>query len=395
MHSARGWPRAARPSSWLPPWRDPPERASQHRAAARRAPDELPRPHQSGRGSATRWRRSCAPRARRSPRSTRTSAWWSAYAPTTPTSASSAAAIAGVEGVAADRVIGRAPGERHGPVEQENLRAAKAGPRSPTAPGRRAEQAAKASKAGDPLDGNLWGMRMIRADQAHTRTLGNRQGQGRDHGHRRPGRPPRHHANFDYRASRNFATTSPTTRRATSWTAVRGRRTAASTRSAPTTAATARTSPARSRRPRTASGSAASPRRPASSRCAAGQDSGYFFAGPTVNALTYSGDAGLDVVNMSFYVDPWLYNCQGGARRTPRSRPATRTSSSRPCTRALELRAPKGVTLVAAAGNEHHDLANPGDGRHQPGLPGGHDAPAHDRQRNVPTCRPRDRTSSA
>ncbi len=50
----------------------------------------------------------------------------------------------------------------------------------------------------------------------------------------------------------------------------------------------------------------------------AGQDSGYFFAGPTVNALTYSGDAGLDVVNMSFYVDPWLYNCQ---RRRPGGHP--------------------------------------------------------------------------
>jgi len=45
----------------------------------------------------------------------------------------------------------------------------------------------------------------------------------------------------------------------------------------------------------------------------AGQDSGFFFAGPTLDALTYSGDAGLDVVNMSFYVDPWLYNCVGGA----------------------------------------------------------------------------------
>jgi subtilisin family serine protease len=41
----------------------------------------------------------------------------------------------------------------------------------------------------------------------------------------------------------------------------------------------------------------------------AGQDSGYFFLGPTVNALTYAGDNGIDVVNMSFYIDPWLYNC--------------------------------------------------------------------------------------
>jgi subtilisin family serine protease len=44
----------------------------------------------------------------------------------------------------------------------------------------------------------------------------------------------------------------------------------------------------------------------------AGQDSGYFFLGPTVDALTYAGDAGIDVVNMSFYVDPWLFNCPSG-----------------------------------------------------------------------------------
>ena len=61
-----------------------------------------------------------------------------------------------------------------------------------------------------------------------------------------------------------------------------------------------------------------------------GQDSGYFFLGPVVNALTYAGNNGLDVVNMSFYVDPWLYNCQGGAPRTGRTRrpSPSRTSSS-------------------------------------------------------------------
>ena len=41
----------------------------------------------------------------------------------------------------------------------------------------------------------------------------------------------------------------------------------------------------------------------------AGQDSGFFFLFETVAALTYAGDAGLDVVNMSFFTDPWLYNC--------------------------------------------------------------------------------------
>ena len=41
----------------------------------------------------------------------------------------------------------------------------------------------------------------------------------------------------------------------------------------------------------------------------AGQDSGFFFLYETVAALTYAGDLRLDVVNMSFFTDPWLYNC--------------------------------------------------------------------------------------
>ena len=55
----------------------------------------------------------------------------------------------------------------------------------------------------------------------------------------------------------------------------------------------------------------------------AGQDSGYFFFYETVAALLYAGDVGLDVVNMSFYTDPWLYNCDSAddyvAVRTPTS----------------------------------------------------------------------------
>ena len=46
----------------------------------------------------------------------------------------------------------------------------------------------------------------------------------------------------------------------------------------------------------------------------AGQDSGYFFVWETVKALVYAGDAGLDVANMSFYTDPWLYNCASRRR---------------------------------------------------------------------------------
>jgi hypothetical protein len=41
----------------------------------------------------------------------------------------------------------------------------------------------------------------------------------------------------------------------------------------------------------------------------AGQDSGFFFLWETVSALKYAGDIGADVANMSFYTDPWQFNC--------------------------------------------------------------------------------------
>ncbi|MEO5652511.1 MAG: S8 family serine peptidase, partial [Marmoricola sp.] len=91
----------------------------------------------------------------------------------------------------------------------------------------------------------------------------------------------------------------------------------------------------------------------------AGQDSGYFFAGPTVNALTYSGDAGLDAVNMSFYVDPWLYNCRGGAPEDTPEQAADQDVIIASVTRALAYAHGKGVTLLGAAGNAHTDMANP------------------------------------
>jgi len=51
----------------------------------------------------------------------------------------------------------------------------------------------------------------------------------------------------------------------------------------------------------------------------AGQDSGYFFLQSTVDALTYAGDIGVDVVNMSYYTDPWLYNCASNPADSPMS----------------------------------------------------------------------------
>src|SRR4029079_15559976 len=37
----------------------------------------------------------------------------------------------------------------------------------------------------------------------------------------------------------------------------------------------------------------------------AGQDSGYFFLQPSIDALVDAADNGIDVVNMSYFIDPW------------------------------------------------------------------------------------------
>lgn len=90
----------------------------------------------------------------------------------------------------------------------------------------------------------------------------------------------------------------------------------------------------------------------------AGQDSGYFFLGPTVDALTFAGDHGIDVVNMSFYVDPWLYNCAANPADSPAEQLEQRTII-RATQRALNYARARGVTLVSALGNESTDMGNP------------------------------------
>jgi subtilisin family serine protease len=98
----------------------------------------------------------------------------------------------------------------------------------------------------------------------------------------------------------------------------------------------------------------------------AGQDSGYFFLGPTVDALTYAADAGIDVVNMSFYVDPWLYNCASadGYVDAPEGKPTAEELEDQAVIyaamhAALEYADAAGVTMIAAAGNGATDLDTP------------------------------------
>ncbi|MGH3092810.1 MAG: S8 family peptidase, partial [Gaiellaceae bacterium] len=86
----------------------------------------------------------------------------------------------------------------------------------------------------------------------------------------------------------------------------------------------------------------------------AGQDSGYFFLQPSVDALTYAADIGVDVENMSYYIDPWLFNCRNNPADSPEAQAEQRTIIAA-TQRALRYAHRHGVTLIAAAGNGHQN----------------------------------------
>jgi lantibiotic leader peptide-processing serine protease len=90
----------------------------------------------------------------------------------------------------------------------------------------------------------------------------------------------------------------------------------------------------------------------------AGQDSGYFFLQPSVDALTYAADIGVDVVNMSYYIDPWLYNCADNPADSPEEQ-AEQQMIVEATERALAYAKAHGVTLVSAEGNGNTDLGKP------------------------------------
>jgi subtilisin family serine protease len=102
----------------------------------------------------------------------------------------------------------------------------------------------------------------------------------------------------------------------------------------------------------------------------AGQDSGFFFIGPTVDALTYAGDHGIDVVNMSFYVDPWLFNCPDNPADSPAEQFQQRLIIAA-VQRAVDYARAHGVTVVSALGNENTDLGNPTADATSPDYPEG------------------------
>ena len=282
--------------------------------------------------------------------------------------AATARSAAGVAAAATDGVVGRSPdaGKVKDRVVRENQESA-ARTATRGRDGRGHGKGPKGSTA-DPLDSLLWGMDMINAPQAHKTELGDKRVRvgimdtGVDGTH--PDLAP----NFDTRLSRNFTTDIPAIDGPCEYEGCvdpanhddngHGTHVAGTIAGALNGIGVSGVAP-----------------NVDVVNVRAGQDSGYFFLTPTVDALTYSGDAGIDVVNMSFYVDPWAYNCRGGAPEDSPEEAAEQDLIIQSMNRALDYAHRKGVTLVAALGNGHEDLANPRTDTSSPDYPGGTEHP--------------------
>ncbi len=273
----------------------------------------------------------------------------------------------GVAGVAKDRAIGASPGKapRRDLVEHETAGRAAAGRRAGAEAGKPGPTGVPAGT--DTLESKQWDMKMIHADVARTINPGNRGvtvgiiDTGIDASN--PDLSP----NFDAARSRNFTTDIPSIdgpcEEASCVDPANVDDGAHGTHVAGTVAAAAN-----------GMGIVGVAPKVTLVNVRAGQDSGYFFLTPTLNALTYSADIGIDVVNMSFYVDPWLFNCSNNPADSPDEQYEQRTIVSA-MNRALDYADKRGVTLVSAMGNGHSDLGKPGVDESSPDYPGGTERP--------------------
>ncbi|MFC0860820.1 S8 family serine peptidase [Sphaerimonospora cavernae] len=100
----------------------------------------------------------------------------------------------------------------------------------------------------------------------------------------------------------------------------------------------------------------------------AGTDSGFFFLKPTMDALAYAGDVGVDVVNMSFYVDPWAFNCANNPQDSPAER-LDQKGIIEGMRRAVAYARSRNVTLITAIGNSGTDLGKPQTDTGSPNYP--------------------------
>ncbi len=91
--------------------------------------------------------------------------------------------------------------------------------------------------------------------------------------------------------------------------------------------------------------------------------SGYCYASAVVDGITYAGDAKLEVINMSFFVDNDEF--QESTEFKCSSDP-TQRAFRRAVERAIQYARSQGVVPVAALGNSDQDLAHPVDEAGQP-----------------------------
>jgi subtilisin family serine protease len=281
--------------------------------------------------------------------------------------AARARGLAGVDGVGRDRSIGVAPKKVARDAVENEARLAGGANKAP---------AGKAAKPGDPLDHLLWGMDMIDAPEAHRIERGDHRvtvgilDTGVD------GRHPDLRTNFSKKLSRNFTTDMPDVDGPCEFAGCvdpanwddngHGTHTAGTIAAALNGMGLSGVAP-----------------KVTLVNIRGAQDSGYFFLGPVTNALTYAGDVGLDVVNMSFYLDPWLYNCAGGAPEDSPAAAADQAVIIEGMNRALNYAHGRDVTLVGSLGNNHEDLSKP---RHDHSSPD-YGADPYERTIDNDTCR--------
>ena len=261
-----------------------------------------------------------------------------------------------VVGAARSQIIGQTPGAApvKDRVETEAQRAS--GGSATAAP-------AVAATGADPLDSQLWGMRMIHADSAHAVQPGAKGvtvgilDSGLDA--RNPDLAP----NFDAAKSRNFVTDIPSIDGPCEFAACidpigwddsgHGTHVSGTVGAALNGVGVSGVAP-----------------NVTLVEIRGGQDSGFVFLEPVINALTYGADIGLDVINMSFYIDPWLYNCTHNPADSPEAQAQQRTIIAT-VNRALNYANDRDVTLVAALGNNHEDLGKPRTDATSPDYPVG------------------------
>jgi subtilisin family serine protease len=96
----------------------------------------------------------------------------------------------------------------------------------------------------------------------------------------------------------------------------------------------------------------------------AGNAEGYFFPEAVVCAFVWAAEQHVDVVNNSYYVDPYLFNCRNDE---------TQRAIWKAVQRAVRYAMQEGVTVVASEGNNSEDLSHPTADNSSPDFPPGNE----------------------